>query len=215
MLRTLRDPSMNAWQESRRLAPPLQRLSSHLFAGETQAEAGARVGADVDLVLLVELLDEVVEEDLVEVAAAQVPVPRVRLHLQLPLLEGHHAHLRARKQVSTTVGLSRKGGASADSPGSMQFGTQVPAHAWLDLLMQGLAATHVLLWDGVEPRPHESALAALSTPNIRAAVARQSRQWSVQECRWKAEGHQHAWKDAWPMSTNATVMGSASGRSVL
>lgn len=39
-------------------------------------------------------LDKVVEQDVVQVTATQVAVPRIRQHLQLALLQRNHAHLR-------------------------------------------------------------------------------------------------------------------------
>jgi hypothetical protein len=63
-------------------ATPQQR---HFFTPAQQGSAG-QVGRS---------LDKVVEDDLVEVPATQVPVPAIGQHLQLPLLQRNHAHLQA------------------------------------------------------------------------------------------------------------------------
>ena len=52
------------------------RRVAHLFAGKPQAEACARAGSDVDLVLRVELLDPVVEQ-----RSSKSRPPRLRSHV--------------------------------------------------------------------------------------------------------------------------------------
>ncbi len=67
--------------------------SAYLLTAQAQAEGRPWVGAHVQLVLLLELVRKVVEEDVVQIAAAKVPVPGMRQHAQLALLEGHNGHL--------------------------------------------------------------------------------------------------------------------------
>lgn len=65
----------------------------HLFTAHAQSEAGPGVGAHVQLVLLLELVCEIVEEDVIQIAPAQVPIPSVRKDSELAFLEGHNGHL--------------------------------------------------------------------------------------------------------------------------
>jgi hypothetical protein len=67
----------------------------YLFHSQSQAEAGPLVAPDVDLVLGIKFLNKVVEQDLVKILAAQVPVPFQGEDLELATLESDHRHLSA------------------------------------------------------------------------------------------------------------------------
>lgn len=74
----------------------MHACSADLLAANAQAEGRSGAGAHVQLVLLLELVRKVVEEHVVQIAAAKIPVPGMGQHSQLALLERHNGNLDSR-----------------------------------------------------------------------------------------------------------------------
>lgn len=132
-------------------------------------------------------LDKVFKQHNVQVAAAQVTVPRVGQHLQLPLLQRHHADLRG--QTSDARRFSRPG-AAARIKAELSY-ADIPTDTQLRPCCTQPACQHDVFGLTGSSR---CAWPLASSSLIRALLA---------------------WVEEKPTSTMTTLTGSPSGRSVL